>query len=241
MKKALVLGASGATGQLLVQMLIQKGVDVITIVRHANSLINMDSSHPALQIVEAAISEIPESDLTQHLAECEVVLSCLGHNLTFKGMFCHPRQLITDAIKKVVKSIESINTNRKFKIILMNTTGNSNRDIPEKPPYSQRLVISLLRLLLPPHVDNEKAADFLRIHVGKNHDNIEWVAVRPDGLINDDQVSQYGIHISPVRNAIFDAGKTSRINVADFMSDLATKSELWNEWKGKMPVIYNNA
>jgi len=156
-------------------------------------------------------------------------------------MFGHPERLVTDAIKKVAKTIESINTNNKIKIILMNTTGNSNRDIPEKPPYSQRFVISLLRLLLPPHVDNEKAADFLRLQVGQNNKNIEWSAVRPDGLINEDQVSQYDINASPIRNAIFDAGSTSRINVADFMSDLAVNSELWNEWKGKMPVIYNHA
>lgn len=241
MKKALVLGGSGATGKLLVELLLQKGIEVIAIVRNANSLINRDNSHPGLQIVEVEISEISESDLAQHLTECEVVLSCLGHNLTFKGMFGHPRRLVTDAIKKVAKTIESMNTNKKFKIILMNTTGNSNRDIPENPPYSQRFVISLLRLLLPPHVDNEKAADYLRIQVGQNNNNIEWAAVRPDGLINEDKVSQYDIYVSPVRNAIFDAGTTSRINVADFMSDLAVKSELWNEWKGKMPVIYNNA
>ena len=241
MKKALVLGASGATGQLLVQILLQKGVDVIAIVRNANSLINIDSSHPSLQIVEAEISEISESDLAQHLTECEVVLSCLGHNLSFEGMFGHPRRLVTDAIKKAVKTIESINTNKKFRIVLMNTTGNSNRDIPEKPPYSQRFVISLLRLLLPPHVDNENAADFLRIQVGQNNNNIEWAAVRPDGLINEDLVSQYDINVSPIRNVIFNAGNTSRINVADFMSDLAVKSELWDEWKGKMPVIYNHA
>ncbi|MEH6542597.1 MAG: NAD(P)-binding oxidoreductase [Porticoccaceae bacterium] len=182
MEKALVLGASGATGQLLVQILLQKGVEVIAIVRNANSLINIDSSHPGLKIVEAEISEMSESDLARHLSGCEVVLSCLGHNLTFKGMFGHPRRLVTDAIKKVVKTIESINTNKKFKIILMNTVGNSNRDIPEKPPYSQRVVVSLLRLLLPPHVDNENAADFLRIQVGQNNNDIEWAAVRPDGL-----------------------------------------------------------
>jgi hypothetical protein len=154
-------------------------------------------------------------------------------------MFGHPRRLVTDAIKKSVKTIESMNVDNKFKIILMNTTGNSNSDIPEKPPYSQRFVISLLRLLLPPHIDNEKAADFLRTQVGQNN-NIEWVAVRPDSLINEDKVSQYDINASPVRNVIFNAGTTSRINVADFMSDLVIKSELWNKWKGKMPVIYNN-
>jgi nucleoside-diphosphate-sugar epimerase len=241
MKKALVLGASGATGRLLVKLLLQKDVEVIAIVRNANSLTNIESSHPNLQIVEAEISKISESDLSQYLRECDAVLSCLGHNLTFKGIFGNPKRLVTDAIYKVVKTIKSINTNNKIKIILMNTTGNSNRDIPEKPPYSQRFVISLLRLLLPPHVDNEKAADFLRLQVGQNNHNIEWVAVRPDGLIDEDQVSQYDVNASPTRNAIFDAGSTSRINVADFMSDLAVISELWNEWKGKMPVIYNRA
>ena len=241
MKKALVLGASGATGQLLVKILLQKGVEVIAIVRNVNSLTNIDNSHPSLQIVQAEISKIPKNDLAQYLKECEVVLSCLGHNLTFKGMFGHPKRLVTDAVTKLVKSIESINANNKIKIILINTTGNSNRDIPGKPPYSQRLVITLLRLLLPPHVDNENAADFLRLQVGQNNNSIEWVAVRPDGLINEDQVSQYDINASPIRNAIFNAGSTSRINVADFMSELAVNSELWNEWKGQMPVIYNHA
>ena len=241
MKKALVLGASGATGRLLVKMLLQKGVEVIAIVRNAASLANIDGLHPGLQIVEANISEMPETDLAQYLKECEAVLSCLGHNLTFKGMYGHPRRLVTNAVRKMVKTIESININNKVKIILMNTTGNSNRDIPEKPPFSQRIVISLLRLLLPPHVDNENAADFLRLHVGQNHKNIEWTAVRPDGLINEDEVSQYDVIASPIRNVIFNAGSTSRINVADFMSDLAVNSELWNEWKGKMPVIYNYA
>ena len=241
MRKALVLGASGATGRLLVQRLLQKNIDVIAIVRNSSSLANINVSHPNLQIVEAEISEIQANDLTQYLTECEAVLSCLGHNLTFKGMFGHPRRLVTDAVKKVTSAIESISPNNKIRIILMNTTGNSNRDIPEKPPFSQRLIISLLRLLLPPHVDNEKAADFLRVQVGQNNNHIEWVAVRPDGLINEDSVTQYDTHTSPTRNAIFDAGSISRINVADFMSELAVNSELWNKWKGQMPVIYNHA
>lgn len=239
MTKALVLGASGATGQLLVNILLQKGVEVIAIVRNAESLKNIDGHHPLLQIVEANITGMPETELAQYLKECDAVLSCLGHNLTFKGIFGHPRRLVTNAIEKVAKTIESNNTN-KVKIILMNTTGNSNRDIPEKAPLSQRVVIFLLRLLLPPHVDNENAADFLRLHVGHDNKLIEWVVVRPDGLVNEDEVSQYDITSSPIRNVIFDAGSTSRINVADFMSDLVVNQELWGKWKGRMPVIYNH-
>jgi len=241
MKKMLILGASGATGRLLVEILLQKGVEVIAIVRNANSLSNIANHHTDLQIVERNVSEMSEDDLAQYIKECGAVLCCLGHNLTFKGMFGHPRRLVTDAIKKVTKAIETVHANDKIKIVLMNTTGNSNRDIPEKPPFSQRLVICILRLLLPPHVDNENAADFLRLQIGQKNNSIEWTAVRPDALINEDQVSQYDIHTSPIRNAIFDAGSISRINVADFMSELAINSELWNQWKGKMPVIYSHA
>ena len=240
MKKALVLGASGATGSLLVNTLLQKGVAVIAIVRDARSLENLAHDHSDLQLVEAEISELGVSDLAEYLKECEVVLSCLGHNLTFKGLFGQPKRLVTDAITTVAHAVESINVNHTIKIILMNTTGNSNRDIPEKPPYSQRMVIALLRLLLPPHVDNENAADYLRVKIGGHHAKMEWAAVRPDGLIDEAEVSQYDINTSPTRNAIFDAGSTSRINVAHFMSELAINSALWDEWKGKMPVIYNH-
>jgi len=96
----LVLGASGATGRLLVEILLQKGVGVIVITRNENSLTNIVGAHPSLQIVETEISEMTEGDLAQYIKGCEAVLCCLGHNLTFKGMFGHPRRLVTNAIKK---------------------------------------------------------------------------------------------------------------------------------------------
>ncbi len=121
----------------------------------------------------------------------------------------------------------------------MNTTGVRNRDLDEPISFAQKCVIGLLRALLPPHADNEQAADVLRCEVGQNDVAIEWAAVRPDGLTNEGAVTEYDVHPSPTRSAIFDAGKTSRINVAHFMAELATGDEVWEEWKGRMPVIYN--
>jgi hypothetical protein len=125
------------------------------------------------------------------------------------------------------------------KFVLMNTTGNSNRDLPEQISFGQKCVIWLLRLLLPPHVDNEKAADYLRTEIGQNDSNIEWAAVRPDNLINEDEATEYEKYPSPVRSAIFDAGTTSRINAGHFMAELITDNDTWIKWKGQMPVIYN--
>jgi hypothetical protein len=123
----------------------------------------------------------------------------------------------------------------------MNTTGNRNRDLNEPISFAQKCVIGLLRWLLPPHVDNEKAADYLRTQIGQNHHVVEWIAVRPDGLINEDYVTDYEIHQSPTRSAIFNAGKVSRINVAHFMASLITDANLWRRWKGQMPVIYSKS
>jgi NAD(P)H-binding len=177
------------------------------------------------------------------------VASCLGHNLSFKGIFGHPRRLVTEATRRLCHAIEANKSDKHTKFVLMNTAGNSNRDLHEPISFSQQCVMGLIRLLLPPHVDNEQAADYLRTKIGQNDRaipqrgrcEIEWVAVRPDNLIDEDQVTEYEVYTSPIRSAIFDAGVTSRINVAHFMADLITDDETWNKWKGQMPVIYNKA
>ena len=166
MKKILVVGASGATGKLLIADLLKRDTEVTAIVRTSSSLKKAFESYLNYHEVLASISEMSNNELSPLLEDCDVVLSCLGHNLNFRGIFGEPRRLVTNTIDKVCRVIESLKPDKKVKVILMNTTGNSNRDIPERPPLSQRLVISILRLLLPPHVDNEQAADFLRTGVG---------------------------------------------------------------------------
>ncbi|VVE60271.1 NAD-dependent epimerase [Pandoraea captiosa] len=97
----------------------------------------------------------------------------------------------------------------------------------------------MVRALVPPHADNEQAADFLRTVIGHHDPRVEWVVVRPDSLTDEPEVTAYETHPSPMRNAIFDAGKTSRINVAHFMADLMTRDDIWCRWRYQMPVIYN--
>lgn len=237
--KALVLGASGATGRLLVRQLLDHGVRVIAVARRPGALPTEIQQHPAFEQVVASVSEMSESDLATCLAECEVVLSCLGHNLTFKGMFGPPRRLVTDAIATICRVVESSSKSDKTRLVLMSSAGVCNRDLPEHAPQSQRTVITLLRWLLPPQRDNEQAAEALRSTVGQSHDRIEWVVVRPDSLVDEDEVTPYQIVPSPTRNVIFNSGRTSRINVANLMARFATDSELWHRWKGQMPVIYN--
>lgn len=235
----LVVGASGATGRLLVEQLLDRGEQVKIIVRSTESLPKVVLENENLSVIEASVLELSDAELIHHVSDCEALASCLGHNLTFKGMFGNPRRLVTDAVKRLCDAAKANNPETPVRFALMSTTGHINADRDEKVSFAQTCVIWLLRLLLPPHVDNEKAAEHLRTEIAQDDGVIEWVAVRPDGLIDESEVTDYSIHPSPTRSAIFDAGKVSRINVGHFMAELITNDGTWETWKGKMPVIYS--
>jgi nucleoside-diphosphate-sugar epimerase len=243
----LVVGASGATGRLLVEQLCHRGQNVRVIVRSPNKLPETLRNHDNVTVIYASILELSDVEMAQHVSGCVAVASCLGHNISLKGIFGYPRRLVTDATRRLCnviavadgKPFEANKSDKPTKFVLMNSAGNTNRDLHEPISFSQQCVIGLIRLLLPPHVDNEAAADYLRTNIGQNDEAIEWAVVRPDNLIDEDRVTKYEVYASPTRSAIFDAGVTSRINVAHFMAELIANEDTWNKWKGKMPVIYN--
>lgn len=237
----LVIGASGATGRHLVQQLLNKGQRVKVIVRSPEKVPESWKSNENVLIISASILELSDSQISEHIKDCEAIASCLGHSMTWKGVYGQPRKLVTDAAKRLCTAIHESSPKEPVKYILMNTTGNRNRDLNEPISFGQKVVLRLLRLLLPPHVDNEKAAEYLRSQIGQNNQLIEWAAVRPDNLIDEEEVTDYEIHPSPIRSAIFNAGKTSRINVGNFMANLISDNDLWDKWKGQMPVIYNKS
>lgn len=235
----LIAGASGATGRLLTKELLDRGEFVKVIVRSPDKLPAVIRNHENLSLIHASILDLSDAELAQYVKGCHAVASCLGHNLTLKGLYGHPRKLVTDACRRLCGAIKANDPHEMTKFVLMNTTANSNRDLNEQLSFAEKSVLGLIRLLLPPQSDNEQAAEYLRREIGQKDTLIEWAAVRPDGLIDENEVTAYEVHPSPIRSAIFDPGQTSRINVGHFMADLITEDDVWQQWKGQMPVIYN--
>ena len=235
----LIAGASGATGRLLTRELFERDHNVRIIVRRTDSLPSDVLNHKNLSIIQASVLDLSEEEMARHVKGCNGIASCLGHNMTFKGLFGSPRRLVADSLRLLCRAAKANNPDKGVKVVLMNTTGCRNPDLAESYTIPEKLVIGALRVLLPPHNDNEKASEYLRRELGQEDGIINWAVVRPDNLIDRDEVSPYEIHPSPVRSAIFDPGKTSRINVAHFMADLFTDEEKWNNWRGQTPVIYN--
>ncbi len=235
----LVVGATGATGRLLTEELLDRGEFVKVIVRSTEKLPAAIRDHDNLSVIQASILDLSDAELAQHVKGCQAVASCLGHNLNLKGLFGHPRKLVTDASRRLSDAIKANTSQKPIKFVLMNTTANRNRDLNEPISFAEKCIFGLLRFLLPPQADNEQAADYLRCKIGPRDTLIEWVAVRPDGLTDEHKVTAYEVLPSPIRSTIFNPGHTSRINVGHFMAELITEDDTWQQWKGQMPVIYN--
>jgi len=236
----LVAGGSGATGQLLVRQLLDRGLSVQAIVRSPDKFLKAVGEHERLLVINASILELSDAELAQFVRDCGAVVSCLGHTMSFRGVYGSPRRLVTEATRRLCDAIKAIQPTQPLRFVLMNSTGCRNDDLSEKVSMAEKGVVGLIRLLVPPHVDNEQASEFLRHQIGQEDESIEWTIVRPDTLVDNDNVSGYEIHPSPTRSAIFNAGQTSRINVAHFMADLVSEKAVWDSWKGQSPVIYNS-
>jgi uncharacterized protein YbjT (DUF2867 family) len=128
----LVVGASGATGQLLVGQLLDRGLKVKAIVRTPGTLPERLRDRDGLSVIRSNLLDISESGLVEHLTGCGAVASCLGHNLSLRGIFGPPRMLVTEATRRLCAAIKATEPKAPIRFVLMNTAGNRNRDTSER-------------------------------------------------------------------------------------------------------------
>jgi nucleoside-diphosphate-sugar epimerase len=233
----LVLGATGKTGRELVKQLLERDHDVRLVVRSPGKLPDEVAGRPKASVIEASILDLTDDELAGHVEGCDAVVSCLGHVLDFRGIYGEPRKLCTDATRRACEAIDRLRPSEPTRFILMNTVGVANPELGEQRTWHDRGLLTLLRHVLPPHRDNELAAEHLQQVVGTESEHVEWCCVRPDSLI-DAEVSGYVIEPSP-STGLFTGRPTTRANVGHFMCELIDKAELWSKWKFRMPVIMN--
>lgn len=229
----LILGGTGAVGRLTLQHLLDQGHRVTALVRRTHEI----PAHERLVQHLGTALECDAQWLANQLDEVDVVISCLGHRVTLSGLFGHPRRLVRDSLDRVLNTLAA-KPNNKTKVILLGSSGCQNPLLNERQPMADRIALTLVRHLVPPHADNEQAARLLAEHRSRRPE-LEWVAVRPDTLTNADESTPYQAVPSPKRSPIFNPGKTSRINVAHFIGSLINDESVWAQWKHQMPILYN--
>lgn len=241
----LVVGATGATGHHVVQQLLDHAdKPVVKVVARSQArmleLLNGSDYGDRLVVTEASLLDLSTEDIENQVSDADAVVSCLGHNMNFKGMYGHPRQLVTDAVTRLTTAMMETTSKGgqpKKKFLLMNADGVSHPAGTDTPrSFVERTLLAVLRIMLPPIRDQEGAAAYLHTNVGTSN-SIEWVVVRPTDLVNAD-VSKYVLGPKPT-GSLFGGGVATRSNVAKSMVDLIFAEDLWQKWKFEFPVLYD--
>ena len=235
----LALGGSGRTGRRVLAQLLGRGASVRAVVRSAARLPAELTGHPGLLVTEAEVLSLSDEELRRHLAGCQAVVSCLGHKVSFRGVFGSPRDLVEKAVLRIARAAKVLRPSPPLRLVLMSSVsvnapanGNSRRG------GFERAVLWAMRGALPPAGDNQRAADFLCQAIGPADPHLEWVIVRPDTLI-EGEVTRYTVHPALV-SSLFKPDRSRMANVAHFMCALACERGPWEEWKGRLPVIVDD-
>jgi hypothetical protein len=166
--------------------------------------------------------------------------SCLGHNLTFRGMF-REGLFVSESVQKLTKAMP---TGSRF--VMMGTDAVSYPDGSDpKRTRFERGILRFMRWILPPVKDNELAAAHL-FEDAKSKNCYEWVAVRPGDLVEPEDADllekskkDYEIY-EHTFGALFGDNSIYRFQVAHFLVDLATmSSKAFKTYNHKMPVVYS--
>jgi hypothetical protein len=222
------------------EQLVARGVGVRAIVRSTRGLPPGIARNPGVALVEASLLSLSDRDLQDHLRGCDAVISCLGHVLSLKGVLGPPHDLVTMATTRLCRALEALRPARPAKVILMSSVSvHRPGGLDTRRGALEKALVGMIRGLLPPAKDNQRAADFLQERIGPANPFVQWAVVRPDTLLEGD-VSEYTLHEGLV-NSLFAPGQTNMANVAHFMCELATSPKTWSDWKGKAPVIVNAA
>jgi uncharacterized protein YbjT (DUF2867 family) len=234
----LLVGGTGRTGARALRQLLDRGVRVRAIVRSRAKLPPEVTAHPNLAVIEASLLSLSDAELQQHLRGCDAVVSCLGHVISLKGVFGPPRDLVTRATTRLCRAIEALAPPAPVKFVLMSSVSvhrPGHLDAVRKT--SERVFLRVLRALLPPADDNQRAADFLMERIGTSNGFVRWTAIRADSLLDGD-VTKYELHDALV-NSLSSPGSTNMANVAHFMCELVTDPQAWARWSGRLPVLTN--
>lgn len=236
-RRALLLGATGRTGGRALAQLLERQVGVRAIVRSAERLPAALLRDPRLEVIEAEISTMPVERLAEHMSDVDVVISCLGHTITARGVFGPPRDLVCGAVSRVCEAAAATGRQQPTRVILMTSVSVERPDRRDtRRGGLERAMAGLLRALVPPAADNQSAADALAGSAGAGS-CVEWVVIRPDTLLEGD-VTEYILHEGLV-SSLSRPDKTNMANIAHFICELTTDDATWARWRGTWPVIVN--
>uniref|UniRef100_A0A8C6UM21 NAD(P)-binding domain-containing protein n=1 Tax=Neogobius melanostomus TaxID=47308 RepID=A0A8C6UM21_9GOBI len=207
--KLTVLGATGQTGQQLVQQALQQGHSVTAVVRNPSKL---TVQHDNLKVVEANI--FSADSLKDHFKGQDAVMSCLG----FPASFFYAVTGYTLSMNAMVDAMREAKVNRLITMTSWYTDPNSGAQSP-----------FMIRFLLLPMIRSVLTNMFQMEQFLQKTNDINWTVVRPPGLKNlpgstQEILTHEGFYV-PDSSGNPVGGAVARGDVARYMLSLLKSSD----------------
>lgn len=210
--KICVCGATGPSGQRLVQQALDAGHEVVALVRTPEK---MEAKHDNLKVEKADVCKA--DDLVPHFTGSDVVMSCLGHGITFFTA----QTFYSESCKAIVEAMRTAGVKRFVAITAWCTVYR-----PEHP--------MIIEWFLKPMFIGRNLADMARMetYLKDECSDIDWTCVKPPGLTNelvtDKPIEAVEGQFVPDRR-----GRVARADVARFMMTIVTNQD----WYHKLAAI----
>ena len=139
------------------------------------------SQKRGLEVVHASLLDLSSEELAALVAGADAVVQCLGHNLTFRGLWLPPYLLVKTACERLTAAVaESGKPRAKF--VLMGSDGAAHPGEDDPRSLGERALLAVMRALLPPVRDNEAGAAYM--HGLGMKSGLEWTVLRPTDMKN---------------------------------------------------------
>src|ERR687890_1499106 len=188
--KVLIIGATGATGQILMREALAQGHEVTALARNPSALAPEDHRLRVLQGNALDVSSVEAA-----VAGQDAVLSALGTRSS------RPTTLFSESTQNVIGAMDKHGVRR-----LVCITGVGVGD-------SKGHVGFLYDRIIRPFVVKNVYEDKERQEEEIQQSDLEWVIVRPARLTDEPAKGKYGVYLK----GSYKAKTISRADVADFM------------------------
>lgn len=193
--KLIVFGATGGTGQQIVQQALAQGHAVTAFVRNPAKF---DRNHPNLRVVQGDVMDL--ASVERALPGHDVVLVALGASARDKG------KVRAEGTRNVVRAMEATGVRR----LVCQTSlgyGDSLQVLDRAPLHFKYIIVPFF--LRGVFADHELQEDVIK------QSSLDWIIVRPGSLTDGERTGRYRHGFAASDKAI--TVNVSRADVADFM------------------------
>lgn len=211
--KLAVIGATGRSGVPLVKQALDKGHEVVAVVRSKGKLHDQQGEHDNLHVVEGDATNYDVLD--KAVRDVDAVISVIGH---VKGS---PKDLQTDITRKLVKAMKAHDVSR-----VVSLTGAGVKDPQDEPKLIDHMIRFALKTFAGDVLkDAQNHAEVLR------QSDLDWTMARGP-LLSD------GAYTGEYRVGYVGKGSGSRLARAD-LADFLLKEVRQNSYLHQAPMISN--